>query len=64
MPKIQKPQLEVKKLRRSDIKWSNPCGDQITHFDHCSESANVENSCCNCKKIRTTSDLRPTMSQP
>jgi hypothetical protein len=27
--KIQKPMLRVRKPRGSDIKWSNPCGDQL-----------------------------------
>jgi hypothetical protein len=26
-PKIQKPESRVRKLRASDIKWSNPYGD-------------------------------------
>ncbi len=64
VPKIQKLELEVRKLGGNDINWSNRCGDQSTHFDGCIENLNVENSSCNNKKIRTTFNARPTMSQP
>jgi hypothetical protein len=55
VPKIRKLEFEVKKLGKSDIKWSNPYGDQITHFTSYIESLNVKNFFCNCKKTRTTS---------
>ncbi len=58
-PKIQKLKLGVRKLRRGYIKWSNPCGNQATHFAGCTESFSAKNSSCNCKKIRTTFDARP-----
>jgi hypothetical protein len=45
VPKIRKPDLEVKTLRRSDIEWSNLYGDQATHFVGYIESLNVKNSC-------------------
>jgi hypothetical protein len=32
VPKIWKLEVGVKKLRGSDIEWSNPYGDQATHF--------------------------------
>jgi hypothetical protein len=44
VPKIKKPYLEVKKLGKSDIEWSNPCGDQVTHFVGYIESLNAKNS--------------------
>jgi hypothetical protein len=50
VPKIQKPMLRIRKPKGSDIEWSNPCGDQATHFVGLIESPNVENSFCNCKK--------------
>jgi hypothetical protein len=53
--------LRVKKPRGSDIEWSNPYGDQATHFTNYTENPNVEKSCYNRKKIRTTSDARPTI---
>jgi len=49
-PKIQKLMLGVKKLRGGYIEWSNPYGDQATHFVGCTESFSAENSSCNCKK--------------
>ncbi len=61
VPKIQKPKLRVKKPRESDIKWSNPCGDQATHFNDCTKILNLENFSYNHKKIITTSDARPTI---
>ncbi len=45
VPKIRKLDLEVKTLRRSDIEWSKPYGDQATHFVGYIESLNVKNSC-------------------
>jgi hypothetical protein len=42
--------LGIKKLGGSDIKRSNPCGDQATHFIGYTESIIVENSYCNHKK--------------
>jgi hypothetical protein len=42
-----KPKLGVKTSRESDIKWSNPYGDQTTHFVDYIKSLNIENSCCN-----------------
>jgi len=59
VPKIQKPKLGVKKLRSSDIKWSNPYGNQVTHFITCTESINAENFFYNHKKTRITSDVGP-----
>jgi hypothetical protein len=48
----------VRKLRGSDIKWSNPYGDQITHFIGCIKSLNVEKIYCN-QKIVTSLNARP-----
>jgi hypothetical protein len=53
--------LKVRKLKGNDIKWSNPSGDQVTHFANCTENLNAENSCYDCKKTRTTFDVRPTI---
>jgi hypothetical protein len=61
VPKIQKPKLKVRKLGKNDIKWFNLCGYQTTHFVGCIISLNVENSYCNHKKTRTTSDVKPTI---
>jgi hypothetical protein len=58
VPKIQKPESEVKKRIRSDIKWSNLCGDQVTYFVDWTKNPHVENSCYNRKKIRTTFHAR------
>jgi hypothetical protein len=52
VPKIRKLELEVKKLRGSDIKWSNPSGNQATHFVNCTQSANVDNLYCDRKNIK------------
>jgi hypothetical protein len=49
--------LKIKKPGRSDIKWSNLCGNQIIHFVGYIKNPNVENSSCNCKKTRTTFDV-------
>jgi hypothetical protein len=59
VPKIQKPKLGIRKLRRSDIKWSNPYGDQVTHFTSYTKKFNAKNSYCNHKKTRTTFDAKP-----
>jgi hypothetical protein len=61
VPKIPKPELGVKKPRGSDIKLSNPLGDQVTHFAKYTKSLNAKNSYCNYKKIRTTFDTKPTI---
>jgi hypothetical protein len=58
---MQKPKLGIQKLRGSDIEWSNPYGKQITHFIGCIKSPNVKNYFCNCKKIGTTFDAKPTI---
>jgi hypothetical protein len=55
-PEIQKLKLGVKKPRGNDIKWSNPYGDQATHFVGRIESPNVINSSCNHRKVKTTFD--------
>ncbi len=55
-PKIRKLELGVKKLRRSDIKWPNPCENQATHFVGYIQSPNVDNSSCNHKNVGTTFD--------
>jgi hypothetical protein len=60
-PKIQKPESKIKKPRGSDIKWSNPCGNQITHFTNYTKSPNAKNPYSNCKKTITTSDAKPTI---
>jgi hypothetical protein len=51
--------LRVRKLGGSDIKWSNPYGNETTHFVGCTENPNAENSSCNHKKTITTFDPRP-----
>jgi hypothetical protein len=40
---------------------SNLCENQIMHFVSCIKNSNVENSCCNHKKIGTTFDAKPTI---
>jgi hypothetical protein len=60
-PKIQKPKSRIRKLGRIDIEWSNPYGDQATHYIACIESLNANNSCYNRKNARTTSDVEPTI---
>jgi len=42
-------------------RWSNPYGDQATHFVNYIERPNAPNSSCNYKKIGNTSNARPTM---
>jgi hypothetical protein len=53
--------LKVRKSKGSDIKWSNPYGDQTTHFVGCIESPNVHNSCYNHKKTKTTYNAGPSL---
>ncbi len=60
VPKTWKPKLGIRKSGGSDIEWFNPCGDQATHFTNCTESPNVKNSNCKCKKTRITFDVGPT----
>jgi hypothetical protein len=55
-PKIWKPESRVKKSKGSDIEWSNPYGDQVTHFTNY-----IEMSYYNCTKIRITFNARPTI---
>jgi hypothetical protein len=59
--KIQKLELGVRKLGGNDIKWSNLCGDQVTHFVGYSKRFNVKNFYDNHKKTRTTFDANPIM---
>jgi hypothetical protein len=61
VPKVQKPKSRVRKLRGSDLKWSNPYGNQVAHFVGYTKSLNVQNFYCNCKKTGTTSYVRPTI---
>ncbi len=42
------------------IKWSNPCGDQATHFDGCIENPNANNS-YNRKNVGTIYNAGPTI---
>jgi hypothetical protein len=56
-PKIQKLELKIRKPQGSDIKWSNPLGDQATHFASCTERPNANNSSYNHKNVGTTSDV-------
>jgi hypothetical protein len=53
--------IKSKKQEKNDIEWSNPCGDQTTHFVNCTKNFNAENYYSNCKKTRTTSNGRPTI---
>ncbi len=61
MLKVRKPKLGVRKLGGSDLEWSNPCGNQTTHFVGNIKSPNAQNYCCNCKKTGSTSYARPTI---
>ncbi len=56
-----KTQLKIRKSKRSDIKWSNPYGNQTTHFVGYTESPNANNSYCNCKNTKTTSNAGPNI---
>ncbi len=51
--------LKSEKLGGSDLKQSNPYGDQVAHFVGYTKSPNAQNSCCNCKIKRTMSYARP-----
>jgi hypothetical protein len=53
-----KTQVRSKKPRRCDIKWSNTYGNQTTYFINCTKSLNAENSCCNHKKTKITSNAK------
>jgi len=59
VPKIRKPKSRIKKSRGNDIKWSNLCENQATHFASYLKSLNADNSSYNCKNIRSTYDVRP-----
>jgi hypothetical protein len=59
--KIQRLDLGVRKLGRSDIDWSNPYGNKVTHFVGCIESFNVVNFSCNHKTIGATFEAIQTM---
>jgi len=48
--KIQKPKLEVRKPGGNDIDWSNPYGDQATHFFGCTKNFNVKKNVIIIKK--------------
>jgi hypothetical protein len=61
VPKVWKPKSRVRKLRGSDLKWSNPCGDQTSHFVGYTKSPNAQNFCCNSKKTKTTSYARSSI---
>ncbi len=61
MPQIRKVDSKVKKLRKCDIEWSNPCGDQATHFVGYTKSLNVKNFYCNHKKTVITFNVGPTL---
>jgi len=58
VPKIRKLKSRIRKLKGSDIKWSNLLGDHATHFDGYTKSPNVDNSSYNCKNVKTTFDVR------
>ncbi len=49
-PRTQRLDLGLKELKGSDINWSNPYGDQATHFVSCTKSPNPPNFSCNRKK--------------
>jgi hypothetical protein len=46
-PKIRRSDIGVKKLKGSGINWSNPYGDQATHFVDYMKSPNAPNSSYN-----------------
>jgi hypothetical protein len=58
VPKIRKPKSTIRKLKGSDIKWSNLLGDQVTHFDGYTKSPNADNASYNCKNVKDTFDAR------
>jgi hypothetical protein len=60
-PKIRKPELKVRKPRRSDMELSNLSKNQTTHFVGCIERPNTNNSSYNLKNVRTTSNVGPTI---
>jgi hypothetical protein len=49
-PRTQRLDLGTRELKGSDINWSNPYGNQTTHFVSCTESFNPPNFSCNWKK--------------
>jgi hypothetical protein len=53
--------LGVRKPKGINIKWSNPYGNQPTHFVGYIESPNIKNSFYNPKKTRTTFNAKPTI---
>jgi hypothetical protein len=61
VPKIQNPELKIKKLGESDIEWSNHYGDQTTPFVGCTKSLNTKKNYCNCEKIGITFDTGLTI---
>jgi hypothetical protein len=56
-----RPNLGAKKLRRSDINYFNPYGNQGTQFVSFIESLDAPNSSYNHKKTSNTSKVGPTM---
>jgi hypothetical protein len=54
-PKIWKLKSKVRKSGKSDREWSNPYGNQATHFTGCTNAKKIS---CNCKNVRTTYDAR------
>jgi hypothetical protein len=59
--KIQKPKSRIRKLGGTDIEWSNPCGNQATHYIGYTKSFNANNSCYDHRNTKTTSDVGPTI---
>jgi hypothetical protein len=60
-PRIQKLNSHVRKHGGSDINWSNPYGNQATHFVGCTECLNISNSSCNDKKKGNAFEAKSTM---
>jgi hypothetical protein len=60
-PKIWKPKSKIWKPRGSDIKWSNPWGDQATHFVGYTKRLYAKNSSYNHKNAKKTFDVQPTI---
>jgi hypothetical protein len=55
-PKVRKPESKIRKPKTNDIELSNPYENQTTQFASCIENPNANNSCCNHKNARNTSD--------
>jgi hypothetical protein len=59
--RIWKLNSNSRKLEISDINWSNPCGNQATHFTNYIESLNAPNSSYDHQNANSTCEAKWTM---